>query len=115
LQHALRHATVAPVFSPKVIITLSRVLVRDTRLRRTAMFYLALAAILMVFLGSAVVEISPRAHPFAFLAYWGVCAWLTLAVVLLALFDILAIRAAGRAARRKLERELISENDSHPR
>jgi hypothetical protein len=79
------------------------------------MFYLALAAILMVFVGSAVIEINARAHPFLFLAYWGVCAWLTLTVVMLAIFDILAVRAAGRAARRQLERELLSENDPHPR
>lgn len=80
------------------------------------MFYIALAAMLMVFVGSVLIASSLRSHPILFLGYWAICAWLTVTSALLAIFDLLVVRAAGRAARRELERSLIpNDDDPHPR
>lgn len=79
------------------------------------MFYTALGAVLMVFVGAVLIEARLRAHPLLFLGYWGVCAWFTLAAALLAIFDLLVVRAAGRAMQRKLERELTPPDDPHTR
>lgn len=79
------------------------------------MFYNALGAMLMVFVGSVLIDEKLREHPLLFLGYWGLCAWLTLATALLAIFDLLAVRAAGRAMRRKIERDLTQPDDSDPR
>jgi hypothetical protein len=99
------------VLSPKTITALTRAFVRDARMRRTLMFYTALGAMVMVFVGAVFIDGALRSHPLAFLGYWGICAWLTLASALLAMFDILVVRAAGRAMRRKLEQELTSHDD----
>lgn len=76
-----------------------------------AMFYLALAAMVMVFVGAVFFETVLRGHPLVFVGYWGLCAWLTVSAALLAMFDLLAVRAAGRAARRQLEQKLTSQDD----
>lgn len=100
------------MLSPKAIVVLTRTLVRDTRLRRSLMFYIALAAMLMVFVGGVLIDVQLRNRPLLFMGFWVVCAWLTVATILLAVFDILAVRAAGRAARRQLERDLVAGDDA---
>lgn len=81
------------------------------------MFWLIMAAMVMLFFGSAFISDRwAREHPWLYLLYWLVCAWLTLAGMLLALLDLLIIRAAHRIARRKIERETLKKgasDDSH--
>lgn len=77
------------------------------------MFYLALGAMLMVFVGAVVIDATLREHPFVFLAYWGVCGWITMSAALLAVFDLLAVRAAARAQQRELERQLAEEKEQN--
>lgn len=79
-------------------------------MRRSLMFYTALAATLMVFGGSVLIAGFLRDHPLVFLVFWAVCAWLTIASVLLAVFDILVLRAAARAERKKLQREIFDDD-----
>ena len=40
-----------------------------------------------------------------YVLYWVACVWLTVAGMLLAVLDMLVIRAAARATRRRMERE----------
>ncbi len=75
------------------------------------MFYIMLAALVMLFAGTFFSEKWARENPLRFFCYWLTCAWLTLTGMLLALFDILLIRAATRAKRRKLEQEILGKND----
>ena len=81
------------------------------------MFWVMMAAMLMLFCGSAFISDRwGREHPWLFLIYWFVCAWLTLAGMLLALLDLLIIRATHRIARRKIEQEILKKgagDDSH--
>src|ERR1700683_768455 len=95
----------------RTIILMTRGIIFDPRTRRWAMFILVLAALCMLFAGSTFLSDS-IATPWGFILYWGACAWLTFGALLLALLDLLLLRAAARRERRRLER-LIDERPPH--
>jgi hypothetical protein len=65
------------------------------------------AAVVMLFLGSLLLSDEwARQHPWLYFGYWVACAWLTLTGMLLALLDILVIRATARVMRRRMEQEI---------
>ena len=91
----------------RLVILLSKGVLRDTRLRRNVMLWLMLAAMLMIFLGSWLISDAwMRRHITLYFLYWAACAWLTLTAVLLAVFDLLIIRAAAKAVRRRIEQDI---------
>jgi hypothetical protein len=67
---------------------------------------------LMLFVGSVFIDSALRAKPLFFVLWWGACAWLMFASLMLALFDMLLIRAAARRERRELARRIFKEK--HP-
>ncbi len=94
----------------------ARGLVRDQTMRRKAMFWTMLLALLMLFCGATFLApvLDARFHPGRFILYWLACAWVTVAAVLLAVFDLLLVRARARAKRRNLAQRLVepeSPND----
>lgn len=94
----------------QTILLLTKGIIRDQRMRRSMMFWIMMVALVMLFLGSwLLTEKWAREHPWLYLIFWLVCAWLTLTGVLLALLDILALRAAQRAARRVLEKQMLDK------
>jgi hypothetical protein len=95
----------------RTIILITRGIILDPRTRRWAMFILLLAALVMLFAGSTFLAGSITT-PMSFILYWGLCAWLTFGALLLALWDILLLRAAARRERRKLEKQ-IADRKSH--
>lgn len=102
----------------RAILLLTKGIIRDQRMRRSMMFWIMLVAMVLLFLGSWLLSDQwGREHPWLYLTFWLVCAWLTLTGVLLALLDILALRAAQRAARRVLEKQMLDLNrkDDEPR
>jgi drug/metabolite transporter (DMT)-like permease len=86
----------------------ARGLIRDQNTRRWTMFVTLLVAMLMLFAGSTFLEplLRPHEHPGWFIFFWLACAWLTLTALLLALFDLLMVRAQSRAAKRQLRETL---------
>jgi hypothetical protein len=79
------------------------------------MFYILLAALLMMFLGSVFLSDKwARENMWLYIFYWLICAWLTVTALILAAFDILLIRAANRARKRLLEAELLRETVKPP-
>ena len=91
----------------RAILLLTKGILRDTRLRRNLMLWIMLAAMVMLFAGSwLIADDWARRHVWLYFAYWAVCTWLTIAGMLLAVFDILIIRAAGRAMRRRIEEDI---------
>lgn len=76
------------------------------------MFYCSLGSVLMLFVGSVLIDSTLRSHLIAFVIWWAACAWLMLTSLLLAVFDMLAIRMAARRERRELARRIFKEN--HP-
>jgi hypothetical protein len=86
----------------------ARGVIRDQSTRRRVMFITLVIAMLMLFSGTTFLQplLSPREHPGWFLLFWLACAWLTLTALLLALFDLLMLRAQDRTARKILSEKL---------
>ena len=90
--------------------SLARWIARDQTLRRQAMFYVVLADLGLLFLGCTLfADFLQHDHPLTFMFYWAAVAWLTILSVLMAIFDLLLVRAAARASRRKLESDYLAE------
>ena len=92
-------------------MAITRGIIRDQGIRRWTMFVLILIAVLILFPGATFLSDWLKAKPILFMLYWGACAWLTLAAVLLACFDMLLIRSQVLEAKRKLRREVLGEKD----
>jgi cobalamin synthase len=83
----------------------SRGLIRDQAARRKMMLVSLGVAGGLAVVGSTFLKdvLNPREHPVWFILFWLACAWMTVLAVLLALFDMLAVRAQARAAERELK------------
>lgn len=92
----------------------ARGLIRDQKTRRNTMFVLLLVALLLLFSGSTFLQtfLSPREHPGWFILFWFVCIWLTFTAFLLAIFDILLVRAQARKVEKILGTHLPNNPDS---
>ena len=55
--------------------------------------------------------LEPREHALRFIVFWFVCAWITLTALLLALLDLLVIRAQARQARKALRPDVAERSD----
>lgn len=101
----------------KFIIQICKGLIRHARTRRLLMFYSVILALVMLFGGAVLQWPSSHEHPLLFLVYWAACAWITFLAVLLALYDMVKVRADGKRARRMLERQYFekSGDDAKPR
>jgi hypothetical protein len=99
--------TASRVRSFKFILALTIGVIRDPRTRRLTMFYSLLVALVLLFLGATFLDVPLRRHIWIFGGYWIACAWLTITAVLLAFYDMVAIRAAARQERRRLEAEYV--------
>ncbi len=80
----------------------TRGLLRDERSRRKTMAISLLFAVVTLVAGLTVLRpwLNPHQHPWRFILFWFTCAWDTILVLLLALLDLLLVRAQARAARR---------------
>jgi hypothetical protein len=95
----------------------ARGLIRGHRMRRNTMFILLLVALGLLFCGWTFLRsfLNPHEHPGWFMLFWFVCIWLTFTAFLLAVFDILIVRAQARKAERILRASLAQNPDSPPR
>jgi type VI protein secretion system component VasK len=96
----------------RTILLVTRGIILDPRVRRWSMFILLLVALLMLFAGYTFLSGSIDT-PWSFIVYWGICAWLTLGALLLALWDLLLLRAAARRERRRLEEQFRAARSHH--
>ncbi len=99
---------------PSPLRLLARATLLDPRRRRNAMFYSIVAAGAMLLFGATLLDDWLRGSLVRFLGYWTACAWLTLLAVLLALLDLLILRAQGRRLRRELRERLAQEEGGEP-
>lgn len=88
----------------------TRGLLRDQQSRRKTMAVSVIIALVLVIAGLTIFRpwLDPHEHPWRFILYWLACAWETVLVLLLALFDLLLVRAQARAAE-KAFREQVSK------
>jgi hypothetical protein len=88
----------------------TRGLLRDPKLRRIMMAITVAIAAVMLITGLTVLRawLNPREHSWRFIFFWFACAWQTMLAILLALFDVLVVKAEARAAR-KAFREQVAD------
>ncbi len=96
----------------RLVIEISRGLIRSRTNRRSLMFYVVLVAIFLLFLGATVFDPWLSERPLLFLGYWAICAWLTLLAILIAIFDLLMVRAGLRKERLRLLSEHIKKTEA---
>lgn len=82
----------------------TRGLIRDARARRRTMLFVIAAAALLLVAGTTVFRdaLNYQEHPVRFVLFWLACGWLTLTALLLALFDVLMIRAEAKRTQKEL-------------
>ncbi len=70
-----------------------------------------IGALVLIVAGSTFLQdlLEPRQHTLAFIIFWIACGWLTMLALLLALFDLLIIRAEARAARKVLSEQAVTQ------
>lgn len=92
----------------------ARGVIRDQKMRRNTMFVLLLLALILLFSGSTFLRtmLNPSEHPFGFMLFWFVCIWFTFTAFLLAIFDILLVRAQRRKVESLLRAGLVADSDS---
>ena len=99
-----------PLRTFSFVIHATRGVIRDAVVRRKTMFVLLIVALVLLLSGSTFLQgfVNPREHPFWFIFFWLVCAWVTVTAMLLAIFDLLILRLEGRRAERRLREEFKS-------
>jgi biotin transporter BioY len=92
----------------------TRGILRDQLTRRATMAVCLVVVLVMVVCGLTLFRswLDPHEHPVRFILYWLACGWQTTLVLLLALLDILVVRAQARAARKALRDDAKQEDAS---
>ena len=92
----------------------ARGLLHDRQTRRQVMFWVVIAALVMLFAGATFLApvLNPRIRPGWFILYWVACAWVTVTAVLLALLDLLQVRVQSREEKRRLAREMAEREEA---
>jgi protein-S-isoprenylcysteine O-methyltransferase Ste14 len=88
----------------------TRGLIRDQKTRRIVMGAALVGALLLIVAGSTFLReaLDPKERTLAFVLFWIACGWLTILAILLALFDLLIVRAQSRAARKTLAEQIVT-------
>jgi hypothetical protein len=94
----------------------TRGLLRDQPARRKTMAVSLIMAVALLLGGLTVFRswLDPHEHPWRFILYWLACAWETVLVFLLAVLDLLLVRAQARAARKALQQQISSSQNQAP-
>ena len=86
----------------------TRGLLREQKSRRVLMVISVVVALILLVTGLTIFRswLDPHEHPWRFIIFWLACAWETVLAILLALFDVLLMRAQERAARKALREQI---------
>jgi TRAP-type C4-dicarboxylate transport system permease small subunit len=93
------------------VVHATRGVIRGQRTRRKAMVFCLTLAVLMLLAGFTIFQsaLNPHEHPWFVILFWVACVWLTFTATLLAIFDLLIIRAEVRKAQRELREKLETD------
>jgi len=97
-----------------MILLITKGILRDRTMRRRVLSWLVMVVLAMIGLGFYVLDAWLMAHRFLFVLYWGACLWLTLTFALLALYDMLAVRAEAARERRRLANDVFGKDEDKP-
>ena len=90
----------------QTIQLISRAILQDKQARRKIMFYSCLVTMVLVFGGVFFLLDALQQWPFLFIGYLALCFGSTLFMLLLALWDLLAVRAKHRHEMRELQKRV---------
>ena len=92
----------------------TRGVLRDPSARRKTMALLLAGALVLIALGlfGTKTWLEPHEHPVRFILFWFACGWITLTALLLALLDLLLLRAQARRNRRAMREGLEKPGNS---
>ena len=73
-------------------------------------------AVILTIAGLTVLRpwLDPHEHPWRFILYWLACAWEIVLVLLLALYDLLLVRAQTRGTKKLLEHQFRKGSEPEP-
>lgn len=96
----LQHASFA--------IHATRGIIRDQKTRRRVMVCVLTVALILMISGVTFLRraLDPHQHPGWFIFFWLICAWLTVTVILISIFDLLMLTRGARDAQRQLRDEI---------
>ena len=102
-----------PLWMASFAVLTTRGLIRDQKTRRVVMGAALVGALLLIVAGSTFLReaLDPKERTLVFVLFWIACAWLTILAILLALFDLLIVRAQSRAARKNLREQIVTSAD----
>jgi len=94
----------------------TRGLLRDPKSRRKVMTLLLVAGLGLVVLGifGRKSWLEPHEYPRRFILFWLACGWITLTALLLALLDLLLVRAQAKRARNTLRDQVADDSRINP-
>lgn len=82
-------------------------IIRDSTQRRHVLSVVVVAALVMLFAGSTFLAPWLMRHLAVFFVFWFACAWLTILIFLLAAYDLIAVRQAGRKEQDHLRKQIF--------
>lgn len=95
----------------QLAVAIATGIARSQAQRRRAMFVLTTAALALLFIGITVLwNVFPE-HPLFFVIYWFACGWITVCVLLLAIYDLLMVVRRSRQERESARRQIFGKDD----
>lgn len=94
----------------------TRGVLRDPKARRKTMAVLLAFALALIGVGllGAKTWLEPHEHPVRFILFWLSCGWITVTALLLALLDVLLLRAQARRAQKELRERVAAAPGTAP-
>jgi hypothetical protein len=95
----------------QLAIAIATGIARNQSQRRRAMFALTVAALLLLLAGVTALWNAFPEHPLFFAIYWMACGWLSICVMLLAVYDLMMVVRRGRKEREAARREIFGNDE----
>ncbi len=94
-----------------LVLAITTGIAREQAVRRRVMLILTLAALVMLFVGSVFLWNVFVQHPLVFALYWLACGWVTVCVILLAIYDLILVFAQARKDRIAAKKRVFGDKD----
>jgi hypothetical protein len=101
-----------PLQTTSFAIHATRGILRDQKTRRRVMVIVLTSALVLMIAGVTFLKtfLDPHEHPWWFIFFWLVCAWLTVTAILLSIFDLLMVGKGARDAQRQLRDQMQKQS-----
>jgi protein-S-isoprenylcysteine O-methyltransferase Ste14 len=98
----------------RLIFAFSRAILNDKGARRKIMFYASLVTLILLFAGAVILSDFLQRSWILFTGYWGICLLGTVFMIMMAFYDMLAVRASHQSEMRRLKKRMRGIIDEAP-